>query len=400
MNYRRQFCLAGLVAAAVSFTASSAVADSTGVFPNRIVVGQSAAFDGPAKALGLGMRVGLQAAFAEVNAKGGVHGREIDLLAYDDGYEPDRAITNTQKLINEDKVFALLGAVGTPTSKASQPIAKAANVPFFGPFTGAGFLRDPSNSHVVNVRGTYDQETEAWIEHLTTDLGSKRIAILYQDDSFGRVGLAGVNKALEKRGMKLVSQGTYKRNSQAVKTALLSIRKGKPDAVVMVGSYHPIAEFVKLARRLRLKSEFVTISFVGSKALAAELGKAGEGVVVTQVVPFFQDKSLPLVNSYHKALAMVDADEEPGFVSLEGYMVGKLFVEALQKVGPSLSREDLMAVFQSPIDFDLGGAVLSYGPGDNQGMDKVYLSVLRKDGTFTYVDRLGKDGINTAGLPD
>lgn len=400
MNYRRKFRLVGLVAVAMGMSASTAVADSTGVYPDRIVVGQSAAFDGPAKALGLGMRLGLQAAFAEANASGGVHGRKIELLSYDDGYEPDRAIANTQQLISQDKVFALLGAVGTPTSKASQPIAKAADVPFFGPFTGAGFLRDPSNSHVVNVRGTYDQETEAWIEHLTTDLGSKRIAILYQDDSFGRVGLSGVNKALEKRGMELVAQGTYKRNSLAVKTAVLSIRKGKPDAVVMVGSYQPIAEFVKLARKLRLKSEFVTISFVGSKALAAELGKHGEGVVVTQVVPFYKDRSLPLVDSYHKALAMVDATQEPGFVSLEGYMVGKLFVDAVEKVGPSLSREDLMAIFQKPIEFDMGGAKLTYGPGDNQGMDKVYLSVLHKDGSFTYVDRLGQDGLNTAGLPD
>ncbi len=350
-------------------------------------------------ALGLGMRQGLQAAFAEVNEQGGVHGRRIELLTLNDGYEPDRAIANTRQLIEKDKVFALVGAVGTPTSKATQPLAKAAGVPFIGPFTGAGFLRDADNTHVVNVRGTYDQETEAWIEHLTEDLGSKRIAILYQDDSFGRAGLSGVQKAMDKRNLTLVAEGTYERNSVAVKTALLKIRKAKPDAVVMVGSYKPIAAFVKLARKIRMEAQFVTISFVGSKALAAELGKDGEGVVVTQVVPRYDDSSLALVEQYHQALNRLDVSATPGFVSLEGYLVGRLLVETLERVGPSPSRETLISQFQrAPVDLDIGGVTLSYGPGDNQGMDKVYLSVLQKDGTFRYVDRLDQ-AISTAELP-
>ena len=371
-------------------TSSVAFADSPGVYTDRIVVGQSAAFDGPAQALGLGMRAGLQAAFHEINEAGGVHGRKIELITLDDGYEPERAIANARQLINEDKVFSLIGAVGTPTSKAALPVANSAGIPFFGPFTGAGFLRDPSNVNVVNVRGTYDQETEAWIHHLTEDLGLKKIAILYQDDSFGRVGLAGVQKALEKRGLELAAEGIYTRNSVAVKSALLKIRKSKPEAVVMVGSYKPIAAFVKLARKLRLKSEFVTISFVGSKALAAELGAAGEGVVVTQVVPFYEDKSLPIVKSYHKALKSTDSSAEPGFVSLEGYVVGKLFIAALEKLGKNVTHEALIGQFQNAaVEFDLNGMALSFGPGDNQGMDKVYLSVLQKDGSFVYVDHLG-----------
>lgn len=350
-------------------------------------------------ALGLGMRQGLQAAFAEANERGGVHGRRIELLTLDDGYEPDRAISNTRQLIEQDEVFALIGAVGTPTSKATQPLAKEAGVPFIGPFTGAGFLRDPLNEHVVNVRGTYDQETEAWIQHLTEDLDSQRIAILYQDDSFGRAGLSGVQKALDKRGLSLVAEGTYARNSIAVKTALLKIRKAKPDAVVMVGSYQPIAQFVKLARKVRLDTRFVTISFVGSKALAAELGKAGEGVVVTQVVPFHEDDSIPLVDSYHKALAKLDASAESGFVSLEGYLVGRLFIEALERSGPLLDRDTFMDQFQqAAVSLDIGGVKLNYGPGDNQGMDHVYLSVLQEDGTFRYVDNLNQ-AIDTAEIP-
>lgn len=380
----------GWAVLATSVISTSVFAGSHGIFDDKIVIGQSAAFTGPAEALGLGMRIGLQAAMAEANTSGGVHGRQIELVTYDDGYEPDRAIANTEKLIEADDVFALIGAVGTPTSKASQPIAKAADVPFIGPFTGAGFLRDADNAHVVNVRGTYDQETEAWIEHLTKDLDAKKIAILYQDDSFGRVGLAGVQKALDKRGMSLAAEGTFKRNSVAVKSALLKIRKAKPDAVVMVGSYKPIAAFVKLARKVRMKSQFVTISFVGSKALAKELGELGHGVVVTQVVPFFEDRSLPLVDSYLNALADIDASDDAGFVSLEGYLVGRVFVDTLRSLGNDVSRESFMNTFQKNLELDMGGVTLSYGPGDNQGMDRTYLSVLQKDGSFIYVDKLSK----------
>ncbi|RMD62156.1 MAG: ABC transporter substrate-binding protein [Alphaproteobacteria bacterium] len=383
---------APLALAATAFVlsvATSSFAADPGVFPDRIVLGQSAAFEGPASALGQGMRLGLQAAFKEANDAGGVHGRKIELITYDDGYEPDKAIANTKKLIEQDQVFALIGEVGTPTSKATQPIATAAQVPFIGPFTGAGFLRNPELVNVVNVRATYDQETEAWIEHLTTDLGIKKIAILYQDDSFGRVGLAGVQKAMKKRGMNLVAEATYPRNTTAVKSALLTIRKADPEAVVMVGAYKPVAEFIKLAHKIKMDPVFVTISFVGSKALAKELGSDGAGVVITQVVPFPEDTSIPLVAAYHKALKAIDPQAEPGFVSLEGYMVGRLFVEALSKAGAEPTRTTLLdAVYQTG-RFDLGGVTLSYGPGDNQGMDQVFLSVIEADGTFKAVDRLG-----------
>lgn len=359
-----------------------------GVFDDRIVFGQSAAFEGPAAALGLGMRQGILAAFAEANTAGGVNGRKLELVTYDDGYEPEKAIANTNKLMNEDKVFALIGEVGTPTSKAVQPIATEAQVPFIGPFTGAGFLRSPDLGNVINVRASYDQETEAWVEHLTSDLGIKRIAILYQDDSFGRAGLSGLMKALNKRGMELAAEGTYERNTTAVKTALLSIRKAKPEAVVMVGAYKPCAAFIKLAHRVKMEAVFVNISFVGSNALAKELGKFGEGVVVTQVVPLPTDTSLPLVAQYHAALKAADPKAEPGFVSLEGYMVGKLVIQALEKTGDLVTRAGLLAAIREVGTFDLGGVTLSYGPNDNQGMDKVFLTVIQADGSYKQVDRL------------
>ena len=376
-------------ALALTVAVSAGAQAELGVTDDGIHFGQSAALDGPASALGIGMREGLLAAFEEVNRNGGVNGRRLKLTSYDDGYEPERAIAHTTKLIEEDKVFALIGEIGTPTSKAVLPIATEQAVPFIGPFTGAGFLRNASLGNVINVRATYGQETETWIQHLTEDLGYDRIAILYQDDSFGRVGLAGVKKAMDKRGLTLVAKGTYKRNTTAVKSALLKIRKAAPQAVVMVGPYKPIAAFIKLAEKVGMKATFVNISFVGSKALAKELGDSGAGVVVTQVVPFPWDTSLPLVANYQEALKANNPDAEPGFVSLEGYMVGRIAIMALAKIDGEVTRQKLMDVIASTGSFDLGGVTLTYGPDDNQGMDQVFLTVIQPDGSFKAVERLG-----------
>ena len=359
-----------------------------GVFDDRIVFGESAAFDGPSAALGLGMRDGILAAFNEANSAGGVNGHRLELVSYDDGYEPEKAIANTKRLIEENAVFALVGEVGTPTSNAVQPIATEAGVPFIGPFTGAPFLRNPALGNVINVRGSYDQETETWIAHLTKDLGISRIAILYQDDTFGRAGYAGVTKAMDKRNLKLVAEGTYERNTTAVKTALLAIRKADPEAVVMVGTYKPCAEFIKLAHKLKMNAVFVNISFVGANALAKELGEDGKGVIVSQVVPFPGDTSLPLVARYQKALNAANPDAQIGFVSLEGYMVGRLVVEALAKVKGPVTRAGLLSTIKEVGTFDLGGVTLSYGPDDNQGMDQVFLTVIQADGSFKPIDHL------------
>jgi ABC-type branched-subunit amino acid transport system substrate-binding protein len=360
-----------------------------GVFKERILFGQVAALHGPAQALGQGMREGILAAFEEANRAGGVNGRKLELKSIDDGYEPEKTIVATNNAIKEDKVFALVGAVGTPTSKAGQPIATAAKVPFIGPFTGAEFLRNPFNRYIVNIRSSYFQETESWIEHLTNDLGITRIAILYQDDAFGLAGLAGVKKAMAKRDMSLVAEGTFKRNTTAVKSAMLEIMKGQPQAVVTVGPYKPIAEFIKLARQLRFDPMFVAISFVGSDSLAQELGNQGSGVVVSQVVPFPGDRSLPVVASYQGALAAISPGAKPGFVSLEGYLVGRLAVEALKRISGAPTREAFLdAVASEP--FDLGGVKLSFSATQNQGSNQVYFTVLQADGSFRPVTKLVK----------
>jgi ABC-type branched-subunit amino acid transport system substrate-binding protein len=381
--------LVGLAAAATlcALTAASAFAED-GVTSDTVVFGQAAVLGGPAAALGTGMRDGIQAAFEEINRKGGVNGRKLKLVSMDDGYEPDRAIAMTKKLIEEEKVFALIGPVGTPTSAAAQPIAQAAKVPFIGPFTGAGFLRDPKRDNVINIRASYDAETEAWVRHLTEDLKIKKIAIFYQDDAYGRAGLDGFKKAMTKRGMEIAGEGTYERNTIAVKSALLTLKRAEPEAVVMVGAYKPSAEFIKLARKIDFNPVFVNISFVGASALAKELGPDGNGVVVSQVVPFPWDASLKVVADYHAAIKARDPKAEPEFVSLEGYLTGRLAIAALEKAGAEPTREALLKAIRETGKFDIGGLPMTFGPEDNQGLDQVFMTIVQQDGTFKTVDKL------------
>jgi branched-chain amino acid transport system substrate-binding protein len=369
--------------------AGPAQADEVGVTANRILFGQAAAMTGPSSALGLKMRQGILAAFAEINAKGGVHGRQLELISRDDGYDPDRSILQTSKLIDEDKVFALIGAVGTPTSVVTVPIAKAQNIPFIGPFTGAGFLREDDLPNVVNIRASYSAEAEAWVKHLTEDRHIKRIAIFYQDDSYGRDGLAGVKLALEKRGMELAAEATYERNTEAVASAMRTLRRVEPEAVVMVGTYAPCAEFIKLARQSGFNPIFVNISFVGANALAKELGRQGEGVIVSQVVPFPWDASVKVVSDYQAAEKALDPKFTPDFVSLEGYLSGRLAVAALEMAGADPTRAKLLRVINEVGSFDISGDKLAVGRiARDTSAGRVFLTLIRSDGTFKAIDRL------------
>ena len=380
-----------LAFAALVTTGITASAED-GVSADKIVFGQATALEGPASALGQGMKLGLEAAFSEINKAGGIKGRKLELKSVDDGYEPNKSIEAVKKLLADDKVFAIAGAVGTPTSAATQPIATAAGAPFIGAFTGAEFLREPYKPMVMNVRASYFQETEAMVERLTKDLGATKIAIMYQDDAFGQAGLAGVKRALEKRKMELAGEGTFERNTVAVKGALLAIKKVEPEAVIMISPYKPAAEFIKLARQIKLNATFVNISFVGSDALAKELGADGTGVVITQVVPFPKDASIPVVGKYHAALKGVSADAQPGFVSLEGYMVGRAIAAALEKVDGEPTRAKLLEAVQKAGTIDLGGVKLTYSPTSNRGSETVFLTVIQADGSFKAVDKLEKSG--------
>jgi ABC-type branched-subunit amino acid transport system substrate-binding protein len=349
-----------------------------GVSPEEILLGQSCALTGPASDLGTKMRAGLEAYFAKANEAGGVKGRRVRLISKDDGYEPERAIQTTRELIEEDKVFLLIGEVGTPTSKAVVPIVEKQKVPFFGPFTGAEFLRNPFRKYVINIRGSYYQEMERLAQYVVDEKGLKRIACFYQNDSYGQAGLSGIKQALEKRQMELVATGTYERNTVAIKGGLLDIRKADPEAVVMVGAYKPCAEFIKLAKKIGMKDViYCNISFVGTGSLKEELGEAGEDCIISQVVSFPYDESVLLVAEYNDAMKKFQPGIAPGFVSLEGYMVGKLFCMAAEAVKGELNRESLIRAISETGVFDLGGVVLKYGPNDHQGMDKIFLTIIK-----------------------
>jgi branched-chain amino acid transport system substrate-binding protein len=389
MNKHRIARAATFATCALFLAAVMSAAAEDGVSADKIVFGQAAVLEGPAAALGLGMRLGIKAAFDEVNAKGGVHGRKLELVSLDDGYDPDRSVVQTKKLIKEEKVFALIGAVGTPTTTATVPIARAAKVPFIGPFTGAQFLRDSTLGNVINVRAGYAAEAEAWVKHLTEDLNIKDIAIFYQDDSFGRSGLDGVKKALARREMELVAEGTFERNTVAVKTALVALKRVEPEAVVMVGPYKPCAEFIKLARKSNFNPVFVNISFVGASALAQELGPDGEGVIVSQVVPFPWDTSVKAVAEYQAAIKALDRKADPDFVSLEGYLAGRLAIEALSNAGSSPTRIAMIEIIKKIGTFDIGGLTMTFGPRKNEGLDQVFLTVIQRDGSFKAVKKLG-----------
>jgi branched-chain amino acid transport system substrate-binding protein len=400
-SFLKQRCgrvsLLSLFALAV-FSSVALVQAAPGVSNTHIVFGQSCVLDGPAKALGQGMRAGILAAFGEINRAGGVAGRKLDLTTLDDGYEPALALRNTRELIDTNSVFALAGYVGTPTMRECLPKILETGIPCIGPFTGAGFLRRPAYTNIINVRASYAQETEMWIHYLTHDqithqlkTPAPRIAIFFQDDSFGRSGLSGVRNALNKRNLHLAARGTYARNLTAVHSALFTIRRAEPDAVVMVGAYRPCAEFIKLSRTLgpvnvkRPEPKYVNISFVGAQALATELGESSEGVLVTQVVPLPWDASHKLIANYQRQLQAIGSGEEIGFVSLEGYIVGRLIVDALKRVDGDLTRQAFLNAFYEDHPFQVDGVEYRFSFGDNQGSDHVYLTRMNKEGKFDVI---------------
>jgi ABC-type branched-subunit amino acid transport system substrate-binding protein len=269
--------------------------------------------------------------------------------------------------------------VGTPTSQASLPIFTEARVPFVGPFTGAELLRTPVNPLIFNVRASYYDETEAIVQHLTA-MSVNKIAVFYQNDAYGQAGLAGVERALKKRNLEVVSKGTVERNTVEVAKAVTDINKAQPQAIVMIGAYKGCAQFIKDMKKAGGNPTFWNVSFVGSKALAKELDKDGRGVQISQVVPFPWDSSVPVVKEYQKLMA--EAKAEPGFGTLEGYIAAKVMVEGLRRAGRKLDRENFIRAMESIQEFDVGGFKVSYGPGKRNGSQFVDLTIISKDQKF------------------
>jgi branched-chain amino acid transport system substrate-binding protein len=352
----------------------------TGVTYDRIILGQAAVFSGPAAQLGIQMRNGIKTYLDYVNAKGGVHGRKLELVTEDDRYEQSVAPSASKKLLDEHRVFALLGYVGTPTGVAHLPVVTQAKVPLVGMFTGAEVLRVPFNRYVFHVRASYYDETEKIVEQVLST-GGQKISVFYQDDAYGEAGRKGTELALERRKMKIHSAGTVERNTVKVEQAAKSIHTSQPDAVVMVSAYTSIAAFVREMQKLGSGATFYNVSFVGSKALADALGKDGVGVAISQVVPFPWGTAVPVVKEYQQ-LAKKAGYTDYNFSALEGFLCAKVMVEGLRRAGKSPTREGLVEALEKMNDVDLGGFYISYSPTNRAGSKFVDLTIISRDGKF------------------
>jgi branched-chain amino acid transport system substrate-binding protein len=369
-----------------------------GVTDKEILFGISAPLSGAAKELGQNMKLGIDAAFSVANTKGGVHGRKLRLISVDDGYEPTRTAETMKQLYEQDRVFGLVGNVGTPTAAVALPYALDHRMLFYGAFTGAGLLRrDPPDRYVFNYRASYAEETDAVVRYLVKvrRLKPQQIAVFAQQDSYGDAGFAGVAKAI--RSLQGGDESTilrlnYKRNTVDVDEAIAQLKKSRVPirAVIMVPTYRAAARFIEKTRDLYPNMIYTSVSFVGSTALASELMLLGQkfatGVIVTQVVPAVEGHS-SVVLDYKSALSRYFPGESPDYVSLEGYLAGSILVEALKRNGPQLDTERLVDTLENLHDFDMGlGTPVSFGRTEHQALHKVWGTQLDATGHYQAID--------------
>jgi ABC-type branched-subunit amino acid transport system substrate-binding protein len=368
-----------------------------GVTDSEIRFGISAPFSGAAKELGQNMRVGIEAAFRVVNASGGVNGRQLRLVAADDGYEPARTAGAVKQLYEQDHVFGLVGNVGTPTAVVALPYTLERKMLFFGAFTGAGLLRsDPPDRYVFNYRASYAEETSAVVHYLVKvrRLKPNQIAVFAQQDAYGDAGFAGVTKAMRSLGgdASTILRLNYQRNTVDVDEAVEQLKKSHIPikAVIMVPAYRAAAKFIEKTRDAYPSMIYTSVSFVGSTALASELMLLGKryanGVIVTQVVPALDGHS-SLVLDYKSALAKYFAGEAPDYVSLEGYVMANVLIAALKRNGPQVDTERLVETLENLHDLDIGlGTPVSFSRSEHQGVHKVWATQLDEAGHYQPID--------------
>jgi branched-chain amino acid transport system substrate-binding protein len=354
--------------------------------PGEIKLGMSNAETGLFGFQGSAIKQGCLAYFLRANKEGGVSGRKLVLVAYDDRYEPVNTVSNTERLIDQDRVFALLNFLGTPTCRSILPMVNEANIVLVGPVSGAAIFRQPIQRLIFNTRASSGEEAEMLVAHLVSDLGSKRIALFYEDDSYGDEGRVAVLEALKRRGLTLVGMGAYVRNSVRIEDALYQIAKTKPDAVVLFGTYRPCANFIRGAKQLGLiNTAFCTVSFVGTEPLIEYLGKDGDGVIVSQVVPSPYDASLPLVRDYQTDMLAIGANNF-SYMSLEGYLNALVLVTGLRQAGSDLTEETLIASLET-LNLDFQSFRIHFSPDTREGTHQVFLTKI-EDGLAVPIQKL------------
>lgn len=378
-----RFGIARAAAVAACLVAAVLIVPVAGRPANEIVIGISAALSGPSAQLGRGVRRGIEACLTLVNERGGVGGRHLRLVALDDSYQADPVKDNMQRLIDQDKVVAVVGSVGTAGAGVAVPIANERKVLLFGAFTGADVLRkQPPDRYVINFRASYAEETGVMVRGLVKrGIKPEQIAFFTQKDGYGDSGFAGAMQAIRELGfhdLKL-THGRYERGTLDVEDAVLEIVQAKvrPRAVIMVGAYAATAKFVKLAKQVVPNATFLSVSFVGAAALTEALGKDGDGVIVTQVVPH-PESDLPGVVEYRQAMKRSSPNVAPEFISLEGFLMARTFVEAARRVRGDITRESIIDAFEQAGTLDVGiGVPLKYSRTEHQGSHHVWLSVIR-----------------------
>ena len=371
-------CLLFLSLLLLCLLVSNAAGQAPGVSESEIKIGSCSALDGPARQLGLQTVLGATAYFNYINDHGGINGRKLRLVSFDDGYDPDRTGTCFASLKREN-VFAGGFFVGTPTAARYLPMAEAEHMPVAGLFTGAQFLYEPLKHYVVNLRASYNDETREQVDNLL-ESGVKRIGVIYQDDGFGKAVLEGAKLALSKHGAAPAGLGSFARNTLDVEHGIAAVRAAKPDAVIIAGPYAPAAEIVKQAHAEGWRPLFLAVSFVGTEAFINAAGKESEGTVITQVVPTYDHTDLPAVKLYRECLSKYMSSTEPSFVSLEAFVNAMIIAEGLKRAGQNPTREKFIAAIESLNGFDIGlgsAAHLEFSARHHKGLGHVYPTVVR-----------------------
>jgi ABC-type branched-subunit amino acid transport system substrate-binding protein len=373
-------------------TATTTSADRSherdGITDKEILIGSCSALDGPAGELGKQTVLGAKTYLNYINDAGGVNGRKVNLITFNDGYEPGKAIDCFNHLLQKN-IFAAAFFVGTPTAAKYVPMAEANKVPLVGLFTGAQLLHEPFKPHVISVRASYFDETREQVDHLWKDLGIRKFGVIYQDDAFGAAILSGVRKALEHHGETLTILGSFPRNTVDVGDAIKQVKASAPEAVILAGTYKPVAEIVKQSHAAGWHPLFSTVSFVGTEAFIAQAGKDADGTVITQVVPPYTREDLPTVVLYNKLLKQYYPLQKPNFVSFEGFVDALVVCEGLKLAGADLTRAKFISAIESMHNKDIGlgpNLKLNYGPQRHKGFDSVYYTRVKGGQPVTFDD--------------